>query len=168
MDDFFRVPDAPPSDGTCGRYSVASLREFRRRLHGGARPLDLWVVLYTHQFDLPLRAHLAECDGVTLWTWQARDLERLETNFAAAEELAAGRKLMLGCYMWDYGKDGAPMPIELMEHQCRLGLEWLKQGRIEGMIFLASCICDLGLDAVEWTRRWIATVGDRPLGGLSR
>jgi len=36
-------------------------------------------------------------------------------------------------------------------------------GRIEGMIFLASCICDLPLDAVEWSRRWIAKVGDEPL-----
>ena len=37
--------------------------------------------------------------------------------------------------------------------------KWLRQGRIEGMIFLASCICDLELEAVEWTRRWIAEVG---------
>ena len=47
------------------------------------------------------------------------------------------------------------MPIELMEHQCRMGRKWLENGRIEGMIFLASCICDMGLETVEWTRRWI-------------
>ena len=43
------------------------------------------------------------------------------------------------------------------------GLEWLRQGRIEGMVFLASCICDMGLETVEWTRQWIAEVGDTPL-----
>ena len=47
------------------------------------------------------------------------------------------------------------------QEQCELGLEWLKQGRIDGMIFLASCICDLDLETVEWTRKWIQKVGDQ-------
>jgi hypothetical protein len=51
------------------------------------------------------------------------------------------------------------MPTAELERQCSLGLRWLRDGRIEGMIFLASCICDLGLDAVEWTRQWIAAQG---------
>jgi hypothetical protein len=67
--------------------------------------------------------------------------------------------------MWDYGAQ-RPMPIPAMRRQCELGLRWLHEGRIEGMIFLASCICDLGLDAVEWTRAWIAEVADQPVGRL--
>jgi hypothetical protein len=31
------------------------------------------------------------------------------------------------------------------------------------MIFLASCLCDLELEAVEWTRDWIAKVGEQQL-----
>jgi hypothetical protein len=56
-----------------------------------------------------------------------------------------------------------------MKKQCDLGLRWLMEGRIEGMIFLASPICDLELETVEWTRQWIARNGARPLqaGGLS-
>ncbi len=60
----------------------------------------------------------------------------------------------------------APTPreaLERMRRQCELGLSWLKEGKIEGMIFLASCICDLELEAVEWTRSWIAEVGQEPL-----
>ncbi len=34
-------------------------------------------------------------------------------------------------------------------------MAWLKAGRIEGMIFLATCICDLGLETVEWLREEI-------------
>ena len=64
--------------------------------------------------------------------------------------------------MWDYGQKQA-MSVERMELQCELGLRWLKEGRIEGMIFLASCICDLDLDAVEWTRTWVQQVGDQVL-----
>ena len=66
---------------------------------------------------------------------------------------------MLGCYMWDYGKK-RPLLVEAMARQCEIGLGWLLEGRIDGIIFLASCICDLELESVEWTRRWIAEVGD--------
>ena len=55
------------------------------------------------------------------------------------------------------------MPIASMAEQCRQGLAWLKTGEIDGMIFLASCICDLNLETVEWTRRWIAEVGGQML-----
>lgn len=40
-----------------------------------------------------------------------------------------------------------------------LGLEWLRGGRVDGMIFLASNLCGLDVDSVEWTRDWIAEVG---------
>jgi hypothetical protein len=65
-------------------------------------------------------------------------------------------------YMWNYGEK-KPMSVDLMRHQCELGLMWLQEAKIEGMIFLASCICDLDIEAVEWTRAWIARVGDEPL-----
>ena len=52
------------------------------------------------------------------------------------------------------------MPLELMQHQCLLGRRLLREGRIEGMIFLASCVCDLELDTVAWVRNWIDEVGD--------
>ena len=64
--------------------------------------------------------------------------------------------------MWDYGQK-KPMPVHRMQQQCEIGLRWLKEARIEGMIFLASCICDLNLEAVEWTREWIASVADEEL-----
>jgi hypothetical protein len=64
--------------------------------------------------------------------------------------------------MWDYGIK-RPMPLDLMKFQCKCGLRWLKEGRIEGMIFLASCICDLDLETVEWTKQWIAQVGGQSL-----
>ncbi len=137
-------------------FSLESLRRLRERLRVGERPLDLWVVLYTGEFDLPtLRPHLDLCDVVTMWTWTAAELQNLEANFARFEKLVGPKRLVLGCYLWDYGAR-RPMPVEAMQRQCELGLRWLRERRIEGMIFLASCICDLKLEAVEWTREWIA------------
>ena len=86
----------------------------------------------------------------------------LEKNFQRAEEIAPSPRKILGCYMYDYGNH-QPMPVDLMQHQCEIGLQWLRDGRIDGMIFLASCICDLEFETVEWTRGWIQEVGDEQL-----
>jgi hypothetical protein len=157
MDDFFKKPE---SGGDVGVLSLEEIERLRGRLKDRERLLDLWVVLYDHQLGFSVREHLELCDVVTFWTWRAENLDNLERNFAKAEEILprACRKV-LGCYMWDYGAK-KPMPVETMEMQCEKGLRWLREGRIEGMIFLASCICDLGVPAVEWTREWIAEMGE--------
>jgi hypothetical protein len=36
----------------------------------------------------------------------------------------------------------------------------LKKGDIEGIIFCSNCIADIGLETVEYTRKWIAEVGN--------
>ncbi len=157
MDDFFR-----PSEEAPGVFTPQQLRQLRSRLHAGTRPLDLWVVLYDHQLHLPVGPHLKLCDKVTFWTWESPNLQHLEGNLAKAERLADGRDLLLGCYLWDYGRR-CPMPLERMQRQCELGVDWLRKGRIQGLILLASCICDLGLETVEWARKWITEVGDQQL-----
>jgi len=160
MDDFFRRPKE--GEGT-GVLSPGEIGHLRGRLMKRERPLDLWVVLYDHQLDLPVRDHLELCDVATFWTWRAENLKNLGRNFARAEEILPQHcRRVLGCYLWDYG-ERKPMPVETMKMQCATGLRWLREDRIEGMIFLASCICDLGLPAVEWTRRWIGDAGKEDL-----
>lgn len=155
MDDYFH------RDGT-GSLSVDQLKSLRSRLVIGEEKRDLLVVLYQHQLALPVQEHLEFCDKITFWTWEAQDLNKLESSFDRLEKLAPRHGKLLGCYLWDFGTR-KPMPLDLMKEQCELGRRWLQQGRIEGMIFLASNVCDLELDSVEWTRRWIADVGEHPL-----
>ena len=154
VDDFFRP------DGS-GALSAEELRELRERLVIDGRRRDLYVVLYSHQLGLPVGGHLALCDKITFWTWHSEDLASLEANFERLEALAPDHGKLLGCYLWDYGNK-APRPLDRMKRQCELGLRWLREGRLEGLIFLANTVCDLELDAVEWTRRWIAEVGTQP------
>ena len=150
-------------DMESGTFTLEALQRLRERLNSFEQPLELWVVLYTNEFDMEyLRPHLDLCDAVMMWTWQASNIVHLEENFAQIEDIAVNNRKILGLYMYDYGA-GKPMPVDLMEMQCEMGLRWLKEGRIEGMIFLASCICDLNLDAVEWTRSWIAKMGDQKI-----
>jgi hypothetical protein len=156
MDDFFLGANPGNSLGVLSLEEIATLK---RRLAVGGRRLDLAVTLYTHQLDLPLEPYLELCDQVSLWTWKAPDLRDLEQNFAKLERLAPRSGKLLGLYMWDYGLL-RPMPLDSMTMQCEMGLRWLREGRVGGLIFLASCICDLELETVEWGRAWIAGVGD--------
>lgn len=159
MDDFFRP------NGTfdnVGVLSVEELIDLRTQLMLPDRTLALWVTFYADMLDLPVYQHLALCDKVTFWTMNGAELCNLEVNFRRFEELTPSCSRILGCYMWNYGQ-GRPLPVELMEMQCELGLQWLKEGRIEGIVFLASCICDLDFETVEWTRDWISHVGEQLL-----
>ena len=154
--------DAPDARPAAAALSPDQLRAVRQRLQIGQRRLDLGVTLYTHQLSPRILPHLDLCDVVSLWTWNARDVRDLEANFAKFRQLAPSQRVLLGCYMWDFGMQ-RPMPLELMQQQTKLGLEWLRAGQVDGLIFLATNICDLQLETVEWTRKWIAEVGDQTL-----
>lgn len=156
MDDFF--------DKGKGSLAVEEVHALRSRLVIAGRKRDLYVVVYDRQLNDPLERHLAECDRITYWTWRAEDLVKLEQNFPRLQRLAPTQGKLLGCYLWDYGGGGKPLPMGLMRLQCELGLRWLREGKIEGMIFLASNVCDLELETVQYVREWIGTVGGMRLG----
>jgi len=157
LDDFFGSEPKPGEEATA--LSLDKLRELRGRLAAGPRGLDLWAVLYEHQLDPRLVPFLELLDVVSLWAWDLEKVRNIRESLGQLEMLAPSCRKVLGCYLWDYGGK-RPMPLDLLKDLCAVGLSWLRQGRIDGMIFLASCICDLHLEAVEWTREWIAKIGD--------
>jgi hypothetical protein len=152
MDDFFH------GDGS-GALSPQQLQDLRSHFLIDGRPHELYVTLYTHQLGLPIQRHLEFCDNITLWTWNSKDLKDLEKNFDRLEKIAPKNKKLLGCYLWDYGNKAA-MPVDRMQRQCELGLKWLREKRLQGLIFLGNTCCDLELGSVEWSRKWIAEVGE--------
>lgn len=161
LDDYFVVLD--DQKRRCrGRVTTEQLQEMRQMLRAAAKPHDMWAVVYDFHVDLVPQDHLDLLDVVNFWTWRAGDLKFMEDNLKKLKARVPNKRIVLGCYMYDYGNH-KEMPVEAMQMQCETGLKWLEQGEIEGIIFLASCICDLNLPAVEWTRRWIAQVGDKTI-----
>jgi len=146
------VPEAPAS------VTVAQLRKIKQKMEQFERKLDLGVTLYTFQLNPAIQRHLDLCDVVSFWSWTADELAELPKNFAKYQELVPNKRTLLGIYMWDFGLN-KPLPMDLMKMQCDLGLKWLKNGTIEGMIFLASNICDMNIEAVEWSKQWITKHG---------
>ena len=181
LDDFFRTPCAGNADEALSgsrmpesaqaaplsaALTPAELRRLGQRKVRG-RKLPLMAVVYTGQLTPGARAHLAEVDQLCLWTWRPADLKNLAANFAALEKLAPKQELFLGCYTYDFN-ESKPLPSDLMRQQVELGYEWLKAGRIKGLIFLATANVDVGLEAVEWTRRWIRETGRQALPAAAK
>lgn len=165
LDDFFNEPtegnaaDSPSAPATPFRASLTpmELRALRERKVRG-RQLPVMAVIYTEQLKPGAQAHIAEIDQLCLWTSLPANLKNLEEHFIDLEKLAPGKELFLGCYMYDFvGRK--PLSVELMQQQVELGHRWLKEGRITGMIFLATANGDVGLETVDWTRQWIRANG---------
>ena len=145
------------------QVSPRDLAKAKTRMQAvGGRKLDLAVVVYTNQIDPGIVPILKDVDVVLFWTWRAADLKHLEANFRRLKELLPGKRVVLGCYLWDFS-NAQPMPLDEMKKQSELGLKWLKAGEIEGMVFLGTNIMDKNLKTVEWTREWIKRVGDEKL-----
>ena len=158
MDDFFRGHPKKGDDQMPASCTLSDLEKIRAELSATGKNPDLGVTLYTTDLVPLIKKHLEYCDVVSFWTWRAVDLVNLEKNFEKYRSMIPQKRTLLGIYMWDFGT-GKPMPMDLMKQQCELGRRWIKEGKIEGMIFLATNICDLGLEAVAWTREWIAQHG---------
>lgn len=147
MDDFF---------GNGRDENLAKVRYFSDWLH--LSDLELWIVLYGHQLELPnLKEYLALCDVVTFWTWRAEELSLLPERLEKVREMAPDKKIVLGCYMWDFG-DGKPISIENMNYQCEFAVKKWQDGIISDIIMLGSPLCGMDIEAVEWSRKWILSV----------
>jgi hypothetical protein len=158
LDDFF----TGQREGRRAALSVQELADIRQQLRASPKKLEIFVTLYVQHLDLPLEDYLELVDVVTLWTWKPEELANLGTNLQKAQKLAPHAKMMMGCYMVDFNKKTS-MPIPAMQQQCEVGLKWLRQGRVEGLVFLSNTVMDVGYEAVDWTRDWIARTGQAPL-----
>ena len=159
LDDFFIGDAIPRKDEAPAKLTVAEIKALKGELDARQRPLDLSLVLYSNQLHPSIARHGEFCDVVSFWTWKASELNRLEQKFEAYRKIFPDKRTLLGIYMWDFG-NSKPVTVEQMEHQCRLALQWFKEGKIEGMIFHCTILCDMKLEAVDYARKWIADHGN--------
>ena len=162
MDDFF----TGQKSGKLASLTLDQVRDVQKQLKQSDKKLDLYVTLYTRQLDPAIREYLELIDVVTLWTWETAELANLETNLAKLEKLAPKSRKLLGCYTSNYDRNRTPWWMDLgvakMRQQCETGLNWLRKGRIDGIIIYGTAM-DLGWASVDWAREWLQKVGDEKL-----
>ncbi len=147
MDDFL-------SEKRMAVYTPERVGQMADELH--AAGLKLWTVIYEHELVEEVVPYLDQCDVITFWVWYSELLENTEAYLAKLKTLLNhNQKIYLGCYMWDYG-NSAPMPMDRMKAQLELDKKLIESGEVAGIIFCSNCIADLGLEPVEYTRKWIA------------
>jgi len=69
------------------------------------------------------------------------------------------KRHLVGCYMYDYGNN-QEMPLDKMKMQCEKYHEWVVSGMADGLVLCSNCCADVGFKTVEWTREWIAEIGN--------
>lgn len=149
-------------------YSPSQITGIQKELQTTApqcrgKKLDLSIVLYSNQLHPAIRSQLQRVDVVYFWTWVAKDLIHLEKNFADYRAIVPKHRTRMGIYMWDFGAK-KPISRDLMELQCKLALQWLHTGEVEGLIFHCTPLCDMNLEAVDFARRWIDQHGEEEIG----
>ena len=189
LDDFVTRTYTKRADGTTvgtPAMTEAQLKSMRTQLGKAGRPMEVWTTIYTHEFDRkhpdfkdcepPLADQMKHFDVVVLWTAKSADLRDLEKNLTLLESIKPKNcRIALGIYLWGYwDKDpakaddksyvmGRPVPLDLMEHQCGLGLKWLKEGRVSDLVILGLAGIDQGIPSAKWMRDWIKKNGDQNL-----
>ena len=135
--------------------TVDFLREVREGLDKAPRPMEIYVTWYWGEEPYPGMADYV--DGFCFWTARSGEIPLLRERFEAIEPSLAGKKIFLGIYMYDY-RARAQVPLDMMEMQCEYALSLLREGRIDGMIFLGNSVMGVGMPSEMWLRAWIDKV----------
>ena len=131
------------------------LREIREGLNAAPRPMKLYATWYWH--DDPPKFLEDFVDTLVFWTWNSEDLVKLRERFESVEKKFKKAKLMLGVYFYDY-YNRRPVTDEMMELQCGYGLSLMKEGRLDGMMFLGNNLLGAQLPSEYWLREWVEKV----------
>jgi len=132
------------------------LARMRRYMPGS---MQLWLVIYSMSLGIPnLPQYLRHADGISFWVWDPKDLAQLPQSVRRCNELSAGMPMILGLYLYDFSGN-KPLSCEQMERQVLAAMQLLRKGECAGLCLLGSSVMDIGLETVDWTKKWIKGCG---------
>ncbi|MFA7157879.1 MAG: hypothetical protein WC299_01150 [Kiritimatiellia bacterium] len=165
LDDFFQFGNKPDFDRNSetepapAALSMEELKELYEKTLSYKRRLDLAMVLYTKQLCPAIKPAMKHVDLVSLWIWDGNDIGIIEENFKKYRALVPGKPTLLGIYMWDFGGK-KELGADFMARQLDFAHRLYMAGEIEGMIFHCTPLCNKGLAAVDYARKWIEKHGE--------
>jgi hypothetical protein len=149
--------------------SSDSLHTVRERLHDNeVRPLDMWMVLYTHEFgvnreaDVAFKNYTQAFDGVIMWTWRECDVPLIPEKYEAFKILTENRRRMFGCYLWNFGEE-KPATGAAVKWQLDWYREKLYANEAEGVVLHTNTMADLDLEAYDVACAWMDQHGDEEI-----
>ncbi len=131
----------------------------------GVRPLDMWMVLYTHEFgiteeaDEQFQPFIDPFDGVIMWTWCEKDIADFEKKYARFKEMTQNNRRMIGCYLYNFGEN-KQATAKSVKWQLDRYREALLKGEIEGIVLHTNTMADLDYEAYDAALAWMEEHGD--------
>ncbi len=170
--DFPNITCAVFDDFKCQKQHALPVERFRevheRMRSNPVRPLDMWMVLYTHEFgvdaqeDARFQPYVDAFDGIIMWTWKEKDLALFEEKFEKFRQMTANKRRMLGLYLYNFGESKRATAAAAqwqLDRYSRL----LKAGEIEGIVLHTNTMADLDHEAYDVERAWMALHGDEEI-----
>ncbi len=165
FDDFVRLALSKP-------VSVENLNKVKERLKtGGARPLDMWMVLYTCEFgrsdtvDADTMRYIEPFDGIIMWTWEEKDVPLIPEKYEIFKKMTPNNRRMFGCYLWNFGEK-KPATREAVLWQLDFYREKILAGEAEGVVLHTNTMADLDLDAYDAAVEWMEKHGDEVVADI--
>ena len=163
FDDFFRIKD------TQDPVTVEEMFAMRDKLHNNPiRPMDMWMVLYTHEFDEPkypdeaVDPYIAPFDGIIMWNWWESRIGEFEKKYAWFRAHTEGEKRMLGLYVYNFGEKKQAEP-DVVLWQLNRYYELLKAGEIDGIVLHTNAMADCDYPAFKVVHDWMLEHGDEEI-----
>ena len=149
--------------------NVEDLWAINKRLHNNeVRSLDMWMVLYTHEFGLDaekdedFKRYIAPFDGIIMWTWKESDVPLIPEKFEIFKKLTPNNRRMCGCYLWNFGED-KEATSEAVIWQLNWYREKMLAGEIEGVVLHTNTMADLDYEAYDAAVTWMEEHGDEEI-----
>ena len=152
--------------GEYRKFPPENLWRVRERMHENeVRPMDMWMVLYTHEIgldaakDTDFLTYIAPFDGVILWTWKEKDVCLIPEKYEVFRRMTEGKRRMFGCYLYNFGERCQATPEKV-----RWQLDWYREklyaGEAEGVVLHTNTMCDLDYPAYDAACEWMERHGD--------
>ena len=166
LDDFVRLANETKMDVEAG---IANLWKIRDRLHNNpVRKLDMWMVLYTHEFGLnpeddeKVKRFIEPFDGVIMWNWAEKDAPNIPAKYEVFKKLTPNQRRMFGCYLWNFGEE-KPATAASVKWQLDWYYDRIKSGEAEGVVLHTNTMADLDLEAYDAACAWMDMHGDEEI-----
>ena len=148
---------------------AGKLWEIRERLHTNpVRSLDMWMVLYTHEFglnetdDAQFQKFIDPFDGIIMWTWKECDVPLIPEKFEIFKKMTAGKRRMFGCYLYNFGEN-KQATAEAVKWQLDWYRERILAGEAEGVVLHTNTMADLDYPAYDAAIEWMELHGDEEI-----
>jgi len=118
--------------------------------------LDLWIVVYTHEFENEYWKDWVDAvDVINLWVWEYQNLAHIDEYIPRCQEVFPGKPIVMGIYIRDY-PSRSPVPTDFLKIELEAIARHLEAGTLQGYNILGNCLIDQHPEQARLIRDFIA------------